>query len=806
MRILLHPPADSAFGAIVMSEQLLAIGRRQALFDRYPRSVLAKLSKRHARLFVEDAQLYLVDLGSLNGTLVNGVRLGAEPQALNSADLLSFGDLSFRVDIQEPPAERAVRPLRLVLKPDVPDSALESAVVSEFPFLVSKHSELFQQLVLDDPERLAFLSRKHAQIIRLGEQFYLEDLGSTNGTAINGQGIEEHVTRVNDGDRLSFGDVAISFRAFLVEVAGSADIAHPDEATELETVMMDGEPVSAEISAVLESGRTIMVDSATSFIDVYFNSASPKAAQDSDPPPAVTPPVGTVPRAVLEALVGDGQTARRWVQGGAAVVVLGLGVAGVSYWLGADARRLATLSEGDDPQATLALATRLLEERPDDEQLQRTARKALQQALLPDWYRGFEARDFEQAGAQLDKAQLAGAANPGDDELLELLSWATDVRAFLAAKDLSETVALDPFEEAQRVEQLLEFWTREPRQRTRVLRDLDDSDRALDGVADAVAADVRRLRALELDTEPLRTLAGRLAISLAGGDSRRVEALLEAVLDELRLPLAQRTLRADLESYRELEQTMQAERWLAARELVTGVLFQTRVFQDHAQRLLRDRLPDAAFVDAFAAAADAWQAGDADLSRSRLRRLQRTSWAAVAERRLAHQEELIAGAEALDRQMGQRGYPRALFDFYARLDAVQDQALVRQLQPAFKRYSTEALGEATASLETAERGWRRYNALGRIQTEHRLAAEVNQDFKVLAGLLKESLTAFERGVSIYRQLSREPSSSWNGLRDSLERELQVQRSALRNLQVLAPTVRERKLALLGAVSPGSGRG
>ncbi|MEM1435668.1 MAG: FHA domain-containing protein [Pseudomonadota bacterium] len=789
-----------------MSEQLLAIGRRQALFDRYPRSVLAKLSKRHARLFVEDAQLYLVDLGSLNGTLVNGVRLGAEPQALNSADLLSFGDLSFRVDIQEPPAERAVRPLRLVLKPDVPDSALESAVVSEFPFLVSKHSELFQQLVLDDPERLAFLSRKHAQIIRLGEQFYLEDLGSTNGTAINGQGIEEHVTRVNDGDRLSFGDVAISFRAFLVEVAGSADIAHPDEATELETVMMDGEPVSAEISAVLESGRTIMVDSATSFIDVYFNSASPKAAQDSDPPPAVTPPVGTVPRAVLEALVGDGQTARRWVQGGAAVVVLGLGVAGVSYWLGADARRLATLSEGDDPQATLALATRLLEERPDDEQLQRTARKALQQALLPDWYRGFEARDFEQAGAQLDKAQLAGAANPGDDELLELLSWATDVRAFLAAKDLSETVALDPFEEAQRVEQLLEFWTREPRQRTRVLRDLDDSDRALDGVADAVAADVRRLRALELDTEPLRTLAGRLAISLAGGDSRRVEALLEAVLDELRLPLAQRTLRADLESYRELEQTMQAERWLAARELVTGVLFQTRVFQDHAQRLLRDRLPDAAFVDAFAAAADAWQAGDADLSRSRLRRLQRTSWAAVAERRLAHQEELIAGAEALDRQMGQRGYPRALFDFYARLDAVQDQALVRQLQPAFKRYSTEALGEATASLETAERGWRRYNALGRIQTEHRLAAEVNQDFKVLAGLLKESLTAFERGVSIYRQLSREPSSSWNGLRDSLERELQVQRSALRNLQVLAPTVRERKLALLGAVSPGSGRG
>jgi pSer/pThr/pTyr-binding forkhead associated (FHA) protein len=56
------------------------------------------ISRRHARLDFDGAQVILTDLGSTNGTMVNGQRVSAV--ALNPGDMIQLGTttLTFRVD------------------------------------------------------------------------------------------------------------------------------------------------------------------------------------------------------------------------------------------------------------------------------------------------------------------------------------------------------------------------------------------------------------------------------------------------------------------------------------------------------------------------------------------------------------------------------------------------------------------------------------------------------------------------------------------------------------------------------------
>ena len=62
-------------------------------------------------------------------------------------------------------------------------------------------------LVLDHES----VSRYHAQIRREDDAFLLADLGSTNGTRVNGQPVGER--RLSPGDRIHVGAVAARFCA-----------------------------------------------------------------------------------------------------------------------------------------------------------------------------------------------------------------------------------------------------------------------------------------------------------------------------------------------------------------------------------------------------------------------------------------------------------------------------------------------------------------------------------------------------------------------------------------------------------------
>jgi hypothetical protein len=61
-------------------------------------------------------------------------------------------------------------------------------------------------VIIPDPG----ISRRHAEIRREGDEWVVVDLGSTNGTEINGARVNRH--RLLPGDRLLLGDTTLEFR------------------------------------------------------------------------------------------------------------------------------------------------------------------------------------------------------------------------------------------------------------------------------------------------------------------------------------------------------------------------------------------------------------------------------------------------------------------------------------------------------------------------------------------------------------------------------------------------------------------
>lgn len=86
-------------------------------------------------------------------------------------------------------------------------------------------------VVLYDPG----VSRKHARIYCEGEAFFVEDMGSSNGTKINGALVKKH--QLSDGDNIALGPVVFSFMWTVVEPpTGENDVGVADQSTRIVSV------------------------------------------------------------------------------------------------------------------------------------------------------------------------------------------------------------------------------------------------------------------------------------------------------------------------------------------------------------------------------------------------------------------------------------------------------------------------------------------------------------------------------------------------------------------------------------------
>jgi pSer/pThr/pTyr-binding forkhead associated (FHA) protein len=453
VRIVLDPVSHPELAPIQIHDNLFAIGRAEAPFDVYPPELAAELSRRHARIFCEHDAVYLADLGSTNGTSVNGVPVRTAIVPLRDGDVVGLGKaLRYRVRLEHGPAPPPrARLASLTLTPKQEGTALQTIVVTEFPFLVSKSEAMFARYRDSEPAQVNYLSRRHAHVFLKGGAPYVEDLGSTNGTFVNGTRLDEQAVPLHEGDTLAFGGRHFVYRAGM----------------QWEEALSDTAPTRIGVTQVppgADADRTTFVAAADSFLDIFC--VEPPPAPDNEPAAAPVPAESEAHAGRLEALAARVARAlgiktvpaprhlRRWA---AAVLV----IAGLLAWAllrggGPEGRAADLLASGDYARAAAVAAAGLADD-PDNTRLRALDTEAQLKAGLPRWMAAMDKGQFPRAAAQVAAMRKQDRSNPDLAPLLAELDWIVQLRAYAAARGGAQAPVRDAAD-AARIRHFLKQW------------------------------------------------------------------------------------------------------------------------------------------------------------------------------------------------------------------------------------------------------------------------------------------------------------------------------------------------------------
>jgi pSer/pThr/pTyr-binding forkhead associated (FHA) protein len=241
-------------------EEAVTIGRGET--NTVVLSQDRQVSRSHARVVREGETLRLEDLGSANGTLLNGERL-QEARSLQEGDQFQVGGTRFRVEsgverpapaaevhgdstvwVEDEEADKTISGAELEAElaklgglPLTAEAARGGIVVEATDvarLTITWGAQVGQSFNLDREVLVVgragaasefdialddrAVSSPHAKLLRTGGRYLLQDLGSRNGTWLNYEQIQE-ARPLQDGDLVKLGKTVLLFRA-----AAGADV------------------------------------------------------------------------------------------------------------------------------------------------------------------------------------------------------------------------------------------------------------------------------------------------------------------------------------------------------------------------------------------------------------------------------------------------------------------------------------------------------------------------------------------------------------------------------------------------------
>jgi len=189
----------------------ITIGRKEGNTIRLTER---NISRRHARIARSGEKFLLLDLGSYNGTLMNGERISSEVE-IQASDKIMIGDYSItlRADVanaavsQEETARAIGRTSKyarlVVLSPITPGRDID---LDGYTYSIGRVGE-----ANIDMEHSS-VSPQHARLERVDNKWTIVDMDSSTGVKVNGQPIKD-ANLLKGGDVVHIGEVQIRFVA-----------------------------------------------------------------------------------------------------------------------------------------------------------------------------------------------------------------------------------------------------------------------------------------------------------------------------------------------------------------------------------------------------------------------------------------------------------------------------------------------------------------------------------------------------------------------------------------------------------------
>lgn len=145
--------------------------------------------------------------------MTSRIQRGGEPSGTASGELIPSCPVSY---VMESPPEWGDRYTTVlsVKQVEAPASLVskktgETVFLTKFPFYVGSLPGYMDYVIKEET-----VSRFHGKFIKKGEEIYLMDLNSTNGTRVNGQVLEvQEQMKLKEGDRVLFADAEYTFFA-----------------------------------------------------------------------------------------------------------------------------------------------------------------------------------------------------------------------------------------------------------------------------------------------------------------------------------------------------------------------------------------------------------------------------------------------------------------------------------------------------------------------------------------------------------------------------------------------------------------
>jgi pSer/pThr/pTyr-binding forkhead associated (FHA) protein len=207
-----------------------ALAKSEASIGRAATSDIAitdpKVSRTHTRIECGPDGCWVADLGSANGTKLNGAPV--QRARLSPGDVVAVGATTLRYEAPEGSSDDSdltaidndAELERTLMETTIPYQLTETRVPR---LAVHSHAKTWEVPLEDDAITIGRqadntvvvdtkrASRHHARIEQTVGGFILHDLGSDNGTWVGGRKIARH--KLEDGDTIHIGGVRLLFKA-----------------------------------------------------------------------------------------------------------------------------------------------------------------------------------------------------------------------------------------------------------------------------------------------------------------------------------------------------------------------------------------------------------------------------------------------------------------------------------------------------------------------------------------------------------------------------------------------------------------